>query len=137
MGKCKPPHAEVSDPLPGATIGALPHLEKCSMQVSELSLDQLDLWAARASGVTTHYNVDGELCYDPGHHLPPRRWAPTRYWSQAGPLIETLHIDLNWDTEGTQEWSASVEPDVLAHGQSPLEAAMRAVVIGHFGIEVE
>ncbi len=107
------------------------------MQVSELTADQLDLWAARAKGLETFSGDDGHLYYHPGHNLPPRRWNPTRYWSQGGPIIEQQNIDLNWDTEGTQEWSASVDPDVLALGKSVLEAAMRAFVMIKFGDDVD
>lgn len=107
------------------------------MQLHELTVEQLDHWVARAQGLETTTGEDGHLYYSPGHNLPPRRWNPTRYWSQGGPLIEQHHIDLNWDTEGTKEWSASIEPDVLAHGKSLLEAAMRAFVTLRFGEQVD
>jgi len=107
------------------------------MKVSELEGEQLDLWVAQATGVTTFRGDDGTLFYHPGHNLPPRKWRPSHYWSQGGPLLESHHIDLNWDTEGTREWSASVEPDILAQGRSILEAAMRAVVMQRIGTEVE
>ena len=107
------------------------------MLVSELTAEQLDHWVARAQGLESFQGDDGHLYYQPGHNLPPRRWNPTRYWSQGGPIIEQNRIDLNWDTEGTQEWSASIDPDVLAHGQSVLEAAMRAFVTLRFGPQLE
>ena len=83
------------------------------MQTDQLSGDQLDYWVARARGLEL-MQQNGNWLYHPGHNLPPRQWQPTRYWSQGGPIIEELKIDLNWDTEGTQEWSASIEPDILA-----------------------
>lgn len=106
------------------------------MKVSELEGPALDEWVARARGVELHSGEDGALYYHPGHNLPPRKWNPCRYWSQGGPLIEEYRIDLNWDTEGTQEWSASCEPAILAHGKTVLEAAMRAVVMTRFGQEL-
>jgi hypothetical protein len=107
------------------------------MKVCDLEGEQLDFWVARARGMSTFAGEDGALLYHPGHNLPPRKWSPSHYWSQGGPLLEEYHIDLNWDTEGTREWSASVEPDILAQGRSVLEAAMRAVVMHRFGPEVE
>lgn len=106
------------------------------MLVNALTAEQLDHWVAMAQGLETFTGDDGQLYYQPGHNLPPRRWNPTRYWSQGGPIIEQLHIDLNWDTEGTTEWSASIEPDVLCHGHSLLEAAMRAFVTLTYGDQV-
>lgn len=106
------------------------------MKVCELEGERLDFWVARARGLTTFHNENGELLYHPGHNLPPRKWNPSRYWSQGGPLLEEHHIDLNWDTEGTREWSASVEPDILVQGSTVLEAAMRAYVMLKFGEEV-
>ena len=107
------------------------------MLVSELTAEQLDHWVSRAQGLETFNGEDGHLYYPPGHELPPRRWNPSRFWSQGGPIIEENRIDLNWDTEGTHEWSASIDPDVLAHGKSVLETAMRAFVTLKFGEQVD
>lgn len=106
------------------------------MKVSELHDTQLDHWVARGKELELKQGDDGLWYYQPGHNLPPRRWNPSRYWSQGGPLIEQYHIDLNWDTEGNQQWSASIEPDILAQGKDVLEAAMRAYVMLMFGEEV-
>jgi hypothetical protein len=107
------------------------------MKVSDLSLDQLDYWVARARNINAWYpEGTHDLMYVAAANLPPRRWQPTRFWSQGGPLIEEAHIDLNWDVEGTSQWSASLEPDILAHGATVLEAAMRAYVHKAFGPEV-
>jgi hypothetical protein len=103
------------------------------MKASELSGEQLDLWVARARGVAVYPGEGGGLRYDPAPGLRAQPWQPSRWWSQGGPLIEQARIDLNWDTEGTGEWAASIEPDVLAHGASVLEAAMRALVMEKFG----
>lgn len=106
------------------------------MKVSELQDDELNHWVARGKELTLQQGEDGHWYYLPGHKLPPRRWHPIGYWSQGGPLIEQYHIDLNWDTEGGQEWSASIDPDILTQGKTVLEAAMRAYVILMFGEEV-
>lgn len=99
-----------------------------------MSLAQLDYWVARAQNlsVTVAQGADG-LLYTPHPSLAPRQWAPTRYWSQGGPIIEQAHIDLNWDWEHSREWTASLEPDINAQGKSVLEAAMRAYVIAKLG----
>ncbi len=102
------------------------------MNVSELQGIALDEWVAKARGLETFRGEDGLLYYHPGHNLPPRQWRPSHFWSQGGPLVEEKHIDLNWDTEGDQQWSASCEPDILAQGPTLLEAAMRAFVAAHF-----
>lgn len=107
------------------------------MKFSSLSLDQIDYWVARARGIDVYYPKGSDvLTYVAAPSLPPRKWNPTRFWSQGGPIIEEARIDLNWDTEGDRAWSASIEPDVLAEGESVLEAAMRAYVISRFGEEV-
>ncbi|MCK9532122.1 MAG: DUF2591 domain-containing protein [Gammaproteobacteria bacterium] len=107
------------------------------MKVSDLTLDQLDYWVARARRINAWYPEGAnELVYVAGPNVPPRKWKPTRYWSQGGPLIEEARIDINWDVEGTGEWSASVEPDILLRGATALEAAMRAYVCKVFGPEV-
>ncbi len=106
------------------------------MKVSELTNPQLDHWVARGLELELVTGEDGHEYYHPGHNLPPRRWNPSRYWSQGGPLLEQYHIDLNWDTEGSQQWSASIDPDILAEGRTVLEAAMRAFVMLMFGDEV-
>ena len=105
------------------------------MQAAQLSGEKLDFWVAKARGIPT-FEQNGELLYTPGHNLPPRKWNPTRFWSQGGPIIEEQKIDLNWDTEGTLEWSASIDPDILAQGPTVLDAAMRAYVMSVFGAEL-
>lgn len=107
------------------------------MNVSELTLDRLDYWVAKARNVHAWYpEGSSELFYIASPSLPARQWRPTRFWSQGGPLIEEARIDLNWDVEGDNSWSASIEPDILARGDTALEAAMRAFVIKTFGNDV-
>lgn len=106
------------------------------MRANELTLEQLDYWVARARGLETYHAENGDLMYSPNPSLPPRKWNPTRFWSQGGPIIEEARIDINWDTEGTGRWAASMDPDVLAEGDTVLEAAMRAYVIARVGQEL-
>jgi len=107
------------------------------MHVNELDCDQIDYWVARARGI--------DIWYPPGQHhlvyvaaptLPPTKWTPSRFWSQGGPIIEEMKIDLNWNTESDRQWIASMEPDILAVGKTLLEAAMRAYIHACFGAEV-
>ena len=109
-----------------------------TMKTADLSLEQLDYWVAKARNITLIPDPNGKgFMYHPHDALAPRRWAPTRYWSQGGPIIEQAHIDLNWDWEQCGEWTASMEPDINAQGATVLQAAMRAYVIAVFGEEID
>lgn len=107
------------------------------MNVNKLTHGQLDYWVAKAKGIalTPHPSGNGYL-YSPHPDIATRRWAPSRYWSQGGPIIEATHIDLIWDWEAASEWSASIDPDINSHGKTALEAAMKAFVISHLGEDV-
>lgn len=108
------------------------------MKVNSLTQEQLDYWVAKASGIKLTPTPDGKgFLYQPHSSMPPRQWAPSRFWSQGGPIIEESRIDLNWDWEASSEWTASIEPDINAQGKTVLEAAMRAYVISKFGEEVK
>lgn len=107
------------------------------MNVNQLSHEQLDYWVARARCIALTPAAEGAgYLYTPQPGLAPRRWAPSRYWSQGGPIIEAAHIDLNWDWESSRQWSASMDPDINTQGGTVLEAAMRAYVISQLGDEV-
>ncbi len=106
------------------------------MNVLQLNPEQLDYWVAQAKGLALHRGDSGEWFYIADPTLPPRKWKPTTFWSQGGPIIEEARIDLNWDTEGNGQWSASIEPDILVQDQSLLKAAMRAYVVARLGQEL-
>lgn len=107
------------------------------MHVSQLTLDQLDYWVGQARQLSLTAAADGQgFLYVPHPSLGPRRWSPTRMWSQGGPIIEEARIDLNWDWERSQEWTASMEPSINAQGKTVLEAAMRAYVIARCGEKI-
>ncbi len=107
-----------------------------TMKTSELSGPLLDYWVARAKGIETFRSERGELCYVAAPGVPPRAWAPSRFWSQAGPIIEEAKVELNWEWEGNDEWTASVAPQTNCQGGSALEAAMRAFVESRLGPNV-
>jgi len=97
--------------------------------ITTLSSVKLDILVAEAIGINVFFpeNQD-KLSYLPRKGSPPREWAPSRFWSQGGPLIEKYKIDLNWGWEENNEWTASVEPEINAQGKTVLEAAMRALI---------
>jgi len=121
-------------PISAEIINIMDHY----MNVSELTLEQLDYWVAKARKLQL-IPAEGEtgFNYIAHHSLPPRRWAPTKLWSQGGPIIEEAKIDLNCDWEKTGEWSASMEPDINAQGSTALEAAMRTYVTASFGENIK
>lgn len=106
-----------------------------TMHINDLTLEQLDYWVARAKDMEVESSADG-YTYRAHPSLPPRKWAPSRYWSQGGPIIEEARIDLNWDWEQSSEWTASMEPEINAQGSSALVAAMRAYVLAKVGEEL-
>lgn len=104
------------------------------MKVDQLNLDQLDYWVAKARNIDLCPAADGQgYVYTPHPDMAPRRWAPSKFWSQGGPIIEEAHIDLNWDWETSKEWTASMEPDINMQGKTILEAAMKAFITSQLG----
>ena len=97
--------------------------------INNFSSVKLDILVAEAIGIDVFYpDNHNKLSYFPRSDIPPREWAPSRFWSQGGLLIEQYKIDLNWGWEEMREWTASVEPDINVQGATVLEAAMRALV---------
>jgi len=107
------------------------------MKSSELSGETLDYWVAKALGIETFRSEDGSsLLYAPHPSLARQKWVPSRFWSQAGPIIEQHKIELNWESEGNDEWTASMAPETICQGSSALEAAMRTFVENRLGSTV-
>ncbi len=107
---------------------------KSSLDVNILSAADLDRYVADVLGIDIIYDGDKHLVTYVAHQkLPPRQWAPSKFWSQAGPLIEQMKIDLNWEWEEENKWTASIEPHINTRGKNVLEAAMRAVVATKYG----
>lgn len=107
------------------------------MKVSELDLEHLDYWAARAENggadVAMPWRVPDEESEYSVH------FEPTTNWVQAGEIIERERIGIIPGQSGA--WIAFLtEPglDVSKrwHGPTPLVAAMRAYVASKFGEEV-
>ena len=107
------------------------------MDLNQLTHEQLDYWVARAKNIVLSPQPNSNAyLYSPHPEMTARRWAPSRYWSQGGPIIEESHIDLIWDWESSSQWSASVKPDINTQGKTALEAAMKAFVIAQLGKDV-
>lgn len=127
------------------------------LNVSELDGALLDLAVAKADGWTLQVDIwshpDGRALrfYEPHlHFIAPgviaAPIAPSRNWSDGGPIIERERICIE-RCQGT--WSARIADDddwfKAAHqsgrpiedGPTPLIAAMRAYVVSKFGDEVE
>lgn len=128
--------------------------------VSELVGAELDYWAARADGIPAdHLEIRPVQRPDPGtpkticvHKLPHRdliigpdevRMQPSTCWAQGGLLIEKhaislapdCHEDLKDPVPGiwyAQSWP-DAHNDVLHEGNTPLIAAMRALVTLYYG----
>jgi len=97
--------------------------------INNLSSVKLDILVAEALGIDVFYSEnDNKLNYIPRANMTSREWAPSRFWSQGGPLIQQYKIDLNWGWEEISEWTASIEPNINVQGNTVLEAAMRALV---------
>lgn len=61
-------------------------------------------------------------------------YRPTADWRQGGPLLEKHRISVTAVAGG---WRASQDGMAVAYGPTPLIAAMRSLVIRHYGEEVE
>jgi len=57
-------------------------------------------------------------------------------WAQGGPIIERENIEVFRRDEKWFAYSSLSKPQDF-YGRTPLEAAMRCFVAGHFGDEVE
>jgi hypothetical protein len=105
------------------------------VKTSELTGAALDWAVAKAEG-----NV--QLQYDSREGLIIRNilgWIPYRpsvAWQQGGPIIEREYIEWIIDLA----WNAAIrggDKDDIAHGPTPLIAAMRCYVASKLGDEIE
>ena len=133
------------------------------MKVSELEGAELDYWVAQAEGhkkirrVGRTYPVSGtrnivlvDKWYEPGEGTCDINYCPSTNWSQGGPIIERMGIDvglvISASGENERKWKATAfgkeyedsEGDnviSIRHqfGPTPLIAAMRAYVASKFG----
>jgi hypothetical protein len=100
------------------------------VKTSELTGHALDWAVAKCKGAGTLYIEDGK------HHLATADYSTD--WAQGGPIIEREKIALDF-FEGL--CGAGVHQDGelrhLAHGPTPLTAAMRCYVASELGDEVD
>lgn len=109
-----------------------------SLNVHELFGTALDRYVAEVINLNTYFDEKQQkLMYSANPNVPDRQWSPTKFWSQAGPLLEQMKIDLNWEWEEAGMWTASIEPDINTRGQTILEAAMRAIVATQYPQKLE
>ncbi|RYH22276.1 MAG: DUF2591 domain-containing protein [Alcaligenaceae bacterium] len=91
------------------------------MKVSELNGSTLNTWAAKAGG-------------------KPEGPAYSTSWADAGPLIEKYHIHIAPMPGKGYIWCATTVNDsdrgTWVEGNTPLVAAMRALVASRYGVEV-
>lgn len=103
------------------------------MKVSDLTGSALDWAVAKCIG-----HVDDETII---RRLEPDEegWfiAYSTDWAQGGPIIEREIITLDFD--GGTDWQARDfdSQQILAHGPTPLIAAMRCYVASKMGEEIE
>ena len=121
------------------------------MNIYELTGAELDYWVAKCvSPKGVHWIEDGKTYmggYWSGHSTPIRMcgvwWSPSTDWSQGGPLIEERGINTvvhciennkvtSWRT--LKHWPVTNLPEMT--GETPLIAAMRALVASKYGDEV-
>ena len=114
------------------------------IKTSELVGAQLDWAVAKAAGLNARYsdNCGGLSIAEP--YSPEDRvvWAPSTDWSQGGPLIESCMVvcDYGRPLAASEKpiWFAQVwKPYGGMAGNTPLIAAMRAIVAAKLGDEIE
>jgi hypothetical protein len=109
------------------------------MRTVELAGAQLDYWVAKAekADLSPEWNQGDDYVMMGGHSgRPPQRYHPSSNWEQGGPIIERRSISLE-HIAGDLEWRASIQfGQVMIADDEPLRAAMLALVILKFGLEV-
>lgn len=102
------------------------------ISIYELSGSELDYQVARAIDKSVTFDEKQNIVYHQTHKkLSPREWCPSRSWAQAGALIEKYHIDLIWEWEQENQWTAMINLNYKVSTCRPLEAAMRVLVLSH------
>lgn len=104
-------------------------------KVAELEGARLDFWVAKAERKEVVRDQFGLLYAKKyWHSKEPTGWSPSRWWEQAGPIIERGRIELRPQSNG--QWFAITLDAWDAYGPTPLIAAMRAYIASKFGEEV-
>jgi hypothetical protein len=109
------------------------------MKTSELTGAALDWAAAQAEGLLAfgHRKISDDcvITLSTGEF---EIFKPSSNWALAGPIIERECIELVLDGWGA--WNAALrggDKDDIAHGPTPLVAAMRCYVASKLGDEVD
>ncbi|MBF0266846.1 MAG: DUF2591 family protein [Gammaproteobacteria bacterium] len=101
-------------------------------ELDELSGAELDYQLAQAIGKKVTFDVKQGIVYHQTHQkLSPREWCPSKSWAQAGPLIEKYQVDLIFEWELKNKWTAMIDLKHKSHSMSALEAAMKTIVLSH------
>jgi len=107
------------------------------MKVNELTGAALDWAAAQAEGLLAfgHRKISDDcvITLSTGEF---EIFKPSSNWAQGGPIIEREYIELTIDLA----WNAAIrggDKDDIAHGPTPLIAAMRCYIMSQLGDEIE
>lgn len=108
------------------------------MNVSELKGVQLDLWVARAEGLSVTYKPGASTIWLEERSSDDIYWQPSVDWSQGGPLIDKYRLAVSpFYYKHNNGWAvADADDSILSEGSTPLEAVCREVVRAKFGDDV-
>lgn len=109
------------------------------MKVADLTNRELDLLVAKLENVQIKEDDQHRLLLGSGDGMVVE-WAPSRNWTQGGPILERERIVVGpW--KGSR-WAASTEAfpessnEVDAFGDSYLDAGMRCYLVSALGTEI-
>ena len=107
------------------------------LKTSELQGAALDWAVAKCEGWVAGTNDNDLVSFVLESSPDEMHFWPSTDWAQGGPIIEREIITLDFD-DGT-DWQARDfdSQQILAHGPTPLIAAMRCYVASRFGDEIE
>lgn len=114
------------------------------MRIEELTIPQLNHWAAKALGWEQRLWGAIPVWFDPNNEGRYRchvsQWNPCENWAQGGDIIERKKIGHLWDSN-EKNWQAHIRvPRTKFYyhqtGKTALIASMRCVVRQRFGGEV-
>jgi hypothetical protein len=106
------------------------------MNVISMSASMLNFWVAKSVGLTPVTDLRGADTVSVANAatgaLEP--YQPVRDWSQAGPIVAAEWYEIE---TVIIEWLGPHWPHVREFADDPLLWFMRALVVIHFGDEVE
>ena len=119
------------------------------IQTKDLTGAALNWAVAKCESLLVSRSNGGSLVFDSYQDCPPEgavndyndgRWQcyhPSTNWAQGGPIIEREIIMLDYDAAHDWEARDFDSQQILAHGPTPLIAAMRCFVASKMGAEIE